>query len=96
MPRAFPETDAEGAVVAGATAEGSHEAAHDLLESGIAEVQERFGVTRALADLGWIMRGGRAWFHRLTEWPLRAWPTGDWRPISVGIRALEFDSKGRA
>ncbi len=96
VPRAFPETDAEGAVVAGATAEGSHEAAHDLLESGIAEVQERFGVTRALADLGWIMRGGRAWFHRLTEWPLRAWPTGDWRPISVGIRALEFDSKGRA
>lgn len=34
--------------------------------------------------------------HTLSEWPLPAWEPGDWRPISVGIRSLGFDSKERA
>ena len=44
---------------------------------------------------GWTMRGGRAWLHSAREWPLGAWDEGAWRPISVGIRALQFDSGGR-
>lgn len=67
-----------------------------LLLGGVDEVGERWGVTRDLADAGWIMRGGRAWMHALSEWPLPAWSAGDWRSISVGIRAIEFDSKRRA
>ena len=42
------------------------------------------------------MRGGRAWLHTVGEWPLEAWGQGRWRSVSVGLRALEFDTRGRA
>jgi len=67
-----------------------------LLARGVAEVQERFGVRRELGELGWLMRGGRAWMHTLSEWPLEGWSPGDWRAISVGVRSIEFDSRSRA
>lgn len=89
VPRSFPEIEGEGAPP-------DPDADHRLLRSGLDEVQERFGVTRDLDEAGWIMRGGRAWMHGLREWPLPAWAPGDWRPISVGIRSIEFDSKERA
>ena len=50
------------------------------------------------ADLGGlrgIVRGGRIWFHSLDAWPLDRWSEGPWRPITVGFRALELDSRGR-
>ena len=79
-----------------AEASGDPETESRLLASGVAEVQERFGVRRDLSEAGWIMRGGRAWMHSLSEWPLPAWAPGEWRPISVGIRSIEFDSRDRA
>ncbi|MDX1492934.1 MAG: RsmB/NOP family class I SAM-dependent RNA methyltransferase [Longimicrobiales bacterium] len=93
VPRVFPQ-GAWDPVEAGVEVDTDAEEA--LLSSGVAEVQERFGVTRDLSSLGWTMRGGRAWMHTLSEWPLAAWEVGDWRPISVGIRAVEFDSLERA
>ena len=53
-----------------------------------------------MANLGWIQRGGRLWLHSLDEWPLEAWREGAWRdrawrPISVGFRAVDFDSRDR-
>lgn len=85
-------TPTDGTRAAPADAEGTLA----LLHAGLEEVQERFGVDRSLSSLGWIMRGGRAWVHSLDEWPLPAWTAGEWRPISVGIRGIEFDSKDRA
>lgn len=92
VPRVFPRGpwDPEDAPEVDVDAEEA------LLRSGIAEVQERFGVRRELSETGWIMRGGRAWMHGLSEWPLPAWSAGAWRPISVGIRSIGFDSKRRA
>ena len=90
VPRSFPDIDGS---------ESDPEVDARLLRSGIAEVQERFGVTRELSEAGWIMRGGRAWMHGLTEWPLPAWgwtAEEEWRPISVGIRSIDFDSRERA
>ena len=65
------------------------------------DLEQRFGVDRGeLADLSWIRRGGRFWVHSLDEWPLEAWRDGPWRegkwrPISVGFRAVDFDSRDR-
>jgi NOL1/NOP2/sun family putative RNA methylase len=90
VPHAFPD-DGE------ATA-SSPEEADALVESAIADLADRFGVARArLDELSWIVRGGRVWVHSVDAWPLEAWPQGDaWRAISIGIRAVEFDSRGRA
>jgi hypothetical protein len=33
--------------------------------------------------------------HTVTEWPVTGWEEGSWRVVSVGQRALEFDTKGR-
>jgi NOL1/NOP2/sun family putative RNA methylase len=67
----------------------------EKLASGVDEIVERFGVTRDLSRIGWVMRGGRGWMHSVEEWPIEAWEPGGWRPISVGFRALDFDSRGR-
>lgn len=72
----------------------------EALERGVAEVVERFEIDRDLSDFDWTLRGGRAWVHSVDAWPLDAWlaDSGDdqrWRPISVGIRAIDFDSRGR-
>ena len=74
----------------------SHEGALDRIEAGIQDLTERFGVPRASMDVGWTLRGGRAWAHTLDAWPMPLWEEGGWRPISVGLRAIEFDSRGRA
>jgi len=92
VPRLFPHGPWDPSPAA-SEAEATKEEA--LLVSGIAEVQERFGIRRDLTDAGWLMRGGRAWMHTLSEWPLPAWEPGAWRPIAVGIRSLGFDSKER-
>lgn len=56
----------------------------------------RYGIDASVhPEWGWTMRGGRAWMHTVGEWPLTSWEEGSWRPVSVGQRALEFDSKGR-
>lgn len=89
---AWDEADA----TSGGRLRADDDAVTALLRSGVHEVQERFGVERDLSAMGWIMRGGRAWMHGLEEWPLPSWSAGDWRPISVGIRAIEFDSQERA
>jgi len=81
---------------AGSVDEGAADEAREALTAGVAEVSTRFGLDDALGAVGWTMRGGRAWMHTLDEWPLGAWTAGAWRPISVGLRALDFDSRGRA
>ncbi|MBT8487975.1 MAG: RsmB/NOP family class I SAM-dependent RNA methyltransferase, partial [Gemmatimonadetes bacterium] len=89
VPAVFPPgawNEDHGASARGASAAGDFEASPDddavvaLLRSGVEEVQDRFGVERDLGELGWIMRGGRAWMHGLEEWPLPAWTSSDWRP----------------
>jgi NOL1/NOP2/sun family putative RNA methylase len=73
----------------------SPEDAARRLEDGLAEVVERQGVHRSLEDSRWCFRGGRAWMHSIDEWPLGSWTDGKWRPISVGLRAIDFDSRDR-
>jgi NOL1/NOP2/sun family putative RNA methylase len=65
--------------------------------AGALEVLEgRYGVDVAShPEWGWTMRGGRAWVHTVGEWPVPSWEEGPWRVVSVGQRALEFDTKGR-
>jgi len=74
----------------------SPEAVDELVRIAVEELVGRFGVPPAFAaDLRWALRGGRLWIHTLDEWPMAAWSDGPWRPISVGFRAMEFDSRGR-
>ena len=72
----------------------SREAEAHLLES-VAEVFERFGIGREPESARWTVRGGRVWLHTIEEWPLEGWEAGRWRPISIGFRAIDFDSRGR-
>lgn len=72
--------------------------ARALIESGVTDLRERYGVAGDTEGPGaprWLIRGGRAWLHTLDAWPLPAWEIGAWRPISVGLRAIEFDTLGR-
>jgi NOL1/NOP2/sun family putative RNA methylase len=77
--------------------EGASAPESERVISGALEVlEDRYGVDRTRdPELGWIMRGGRAWAHTVGEWPIASWKDGRWRPVSVGQRALEFDSSGR-
>jgi NOL1/NOP2/sun family putative RNA methylase len=76
---------------------GSEAETRERLEHAFSEVLERYGIdSLSHHDWGWIMRGGRAWVHSMGEWPMESWEEGKWRTISVGQRALEFDTKGRA
>ena len=60
------------------------------------EIAARYGIPVEVLDgWRWIVRGGRIWLHTLDEWPLEAWAEDSWRPISVGVRAIELDSRGR-
>lgn len=67
----------------------------DAHATGLAEVLERYGVGELPPRAGWTVRGGRLWMHTVGEWPLASWEPGRWRTISVGIRAVDFDSRGR-
>jgi NOL1/NOP2/sun family putative RNA methylase len=70
--------------------------ARALVAGALVMVAERYGIPPSeLERRGWIVRGGRIWTHSVDEWPLEAWAEGPWRPISVGVRALEIDSRGR-
>jgi NOL1/NOP2/sun family putative RNA methylase len=70
--------------------------AETLIETGVADLADRYGVDPEAHGMGWLVRGGRAWAHTLDSWPLGSWTEGDaWRPVSVGIRAVEFDTQGR-
>ena len=84
VPDAFPGEEIE------------EEAAAELLQGARSYLGDSFGVTEAeLGGLRGVVRGGRVWFHGMDAWPLPAWPKGAWRPISVGFRAVEVDSRGR-
>lgn len=72
------------------------EEAEARLAPALEELRTRYGAGGELDHLRWMFRGGRAWFHTLDAWPLPMWEEGDWRAISVGIRGLDFDSRGRA
>lgn len=49
----------------------------------------------AFEGLSWMARGGRLWLHGAPAWPLGGWKPGPWRVVSLGFRAMEFDTKGR-
>jgi NOL1/NOP2/sun family putative RNA methylase len=91
VPSAFPDeggtTSIDGASEAGA---------RERLARALSEVEARYGVTpTGDGGRGWMVRGARAWVHALSEWPVPSWDEGAWRVVSVGQRALEFDSHGR-
>jgi len=71
--------------------------ARALVAWGLESLQGHFGVDPAAFDgLSWLARGGRLWLHALTEWPVAGWtPSGAWRVVSTGFRAMEFDTRGR-
>ncbi len=84
VPAVFPGEDA------------TEEEARALARTAEETLVEYYGVEPSLfEDLGWTLRGGRLWLHSLDAWPLEGWSEGSWRPISVGFRAMEFDSRGR-
>jgi len=70
--------------------------AGSLIQTGVVPTLDHFGVDPSrLTDLGWMTRGGRLWLHGATSWPVESWSPGDWRVVSLGFRALEFDPSGR-
>jgi len=84
VPAAFPD---EGA---------SETETSERIVRALDELRERYGIDPAAhPEWEWIMRGGRAWLHTVGEWPVGSWADGSWRPVSVGQRAVEFDSQGR-
>ncbi|MEX2467355.1 MAG: RsmB/NOP family class I SAM-dependent RNA methyltransferase [Gemmatimonadota bacterium] len=88
VPAAFPDE--------GPTASEPEEA-DALVSRAVEELVGRFGVDAGALDrFSWTVRGGRVWMHSVDSWPLESWPDGGWRPISIGLRAVEFDTRGRA
>ncbi len=86
VPAAFPTSDED---------EGPFPAP-EAVGLAVADLRDRFGVPEDfLAHTRWMLRGGRLWLHSLEEWPHDAWGQNGWRPVSVGFRAVEFDSRGR-
>ena len=71
--------------------------ARSLLELGLDSYLGHFQVEPgAFGGLSWLARGGRLWLHSADAWPVPAWkPTEAWRVVSLGFRAMEFDTKGR-
>ena len=88
VPSAFPDEGPAGSTPA---------EADELVSAALEELGGRFGVSPELLDrFSWTVRGGRVWMHSVDAWPLESWPEGGWRPISIGVRAVEFDTRGRA
>lgn len=83
VPRVFPDDSL------------SVDEANERLGSALEEFRSRYGLGSGLDRLRWIFRGGRAWFHTLDAWPVQGWESGSWRTVSVGIRGIDFDSRGR-
>jgi NOL1/NOP2/sun family putative RNA methylase len=72
------------------------EEADERIAEALRVLVERYGIDPSRhPEWGWTMRGGRAWMHTSGEWPLGSWQEGSWRPVSIGQRAMEFDTKGR-
>lgn len=71
--------------------------ARRMIDEGKARLQEFFGVDEnAFEGLQWMARGDDLWVHRCDGWPLRVWGESDrWRVVSVGLRAMVPDYKGR-
>ncbi|MBR43911.1 MAG: hypothetical protein CME18_05805 [Gemmatimonadetes bacterium] len=69
--------------------------AKERLGHALDELRGRYGLGHGLDRLRWILRGGRAWFHTLDAWPFPVWENGSWRAVSVGVRGIDFDSRGR-
>lgn len=71
--------------------------AQAMVTRGLESFQGHFQVDpSAFADQSWLARGGRLWLHAAAEWPVAGWtPSEAWRVISLGFRAMEFDTKGR-
>jgi NOL1/NOP2/sun family putative RNA methylase len=84
VPAVFPGDPMEGAE------------AERLVGLGLESVLGRFAADPArLEGMGWMARGGRLWLHGAPEWPLGGWRPGAWRVVSLGLRAMEFDTLGR-
>jgi hypothetical protein len=84
VPAAFPGDEREEA-----------EAAHVIARS-VEAVGARYDIDPTfMSACHWILRGDTIWAHRLDQWPLAAWEPGSWRAVSLGLRAVEIDSRGR-
>jgi len=74
----------------------SEDGVRDRMSAALRGMSERYGLTPNEVDRWrWTVRGGKAWLHTVEEWPLPSWPEGSWRPVSIGVRAIEFDSRER-
>ena len=70
--------------------------AERLAGLGLESLLGRFAVDPArLEGMGWMARGGRLWLHGAPAWPVEGWRPGAWRVVSLGLRAMEFDTLGR-
>lgn len=83
VPPVYPGDDMDPAEAVRLVGEGLEALAHFDVTPG------------AFEGFSWIARGGRLWLHGLPAWPVPAWEEGGWRTISVGFRAMEFDTSGR-
>ena len=85
VPVAFPDgrTDSDNAL--------------RMIEEGMARLEAFFGVEKDAFDgLQWMVRGDDLWVHRCGSWPLDVWGESDrWRVVSVGLRAMVPDYRGR-
>lgn len=92
VPVAFPEA----LVAEGEAAPPTEERARALAAEALESMGFRYGFRpEELRSMSWLVRGGRVWTHTADAWPLGAWAPGPWRPIALGIRAVEFDSGAR-
>ncbi|MDP2958085.1 MAG: RsmB/NOP family class I SAM-dependent RNA methyltransferase [Longimicrobiales bacterium] len=70
--------------------------AERLVALGLESVHGHLRVDpEVLRGMSWMARGGRLWLHGLPAWPLAGWSPGGWRVVSLGLRAMEFDTLGR-
>jgi hypothetical protein len=89
VPAAFPRDGGEN--------ERTELEAERVIAEGVDAIRSRHSIDPDfLATCRWILRGDTVWTHRLGEWPLEAWESGTWRAVSVGLRAIEIDTSGRA
>jgi len=89
VPAAFPRIESQ---------EGRTEAeAGRVIADSVEAIRARHAIDPDfLRSCRWILRGDTIWTHRLREWPLEAWEATAWRAVSVGLRAIEIDTSGRA
>lgn len=92
VPSVFPSDDNDEA----SAREIGEEDVSDLIERAMESLVDHFGVDPdVFASLSWLSRGGRLWLHGASAWPVGGWTPGAWRAVSLGFRAMEFDTQGR-